>query len=107
MPRWNNLGDLVDRSLDLDRPAVIDLCDPGTPRISTHREVDELASGVARLLTDAGLARGASVAILATNRMEYIATYFGIMRAGFVAFPVNTKLPQDTINYIFEDANIA
>ncbi len=107
MPRWNNLGDLVDRSLDLDRTAVIDLREPGNPRISTHREVDELANGVARLLTDAGLPRRAGVAILATNRMEYIATYFGIMRAGFVAVPVNTKLAQDTIDYIFEDSKIA
>ncbi|WP_296576420.1 class I adenylate-forming enzyme family protein [Phreatobacter sp.] len=107
MSRWNNLGDLIDRSRDLDRTAVIDLRRPEAPLILAHAEVDAIANGVARLLTDAGLARGAAVAILSTNRAEYIATYFGIMRAGFVAVPVNTKLAQDTIDYIFDDSRIA
>lgn len=107
MPRWNNLGDLIDRSRNLDRTAVIDLRRPESPLVLTHRDVDGLANGVARLLTDAGLPRGAAVAILALNRAEYIATYFGIMRAGFVAVPVNTKVAQDTIDYVFEDSRIA
>jgi acyl-CoA synthetase (AMP-forming)/AMP-acid ligase II len=107
MPRWNNLGDLIDRSRNLDRTAVIDLRQPEKPLLLTHAEVDGLANGVARLLTDAGLPRGAAVAILALNRVEYIAAYFGIMRAGFVAVPVNTKVAQDTIDYVFADSRIA
>ena len=107
MPRWNNLGDLIDRSRNLDRTAVIDLRRPDKPLVLSHAEVDGLANGVARLLTDAGLPRGAAVAILALNRAEYIATYFGVMRAGFVAVPVNTKVAQDTIDYVFEDSRIA
>lgn len=107
MTRWNNLGDLIDRNRDLDRTAVIDLRRPQAPLHLTHAEVDGIANGVARLLTDAGLPRGAAVAILALNRAEYIAAYFGIMRAGFVAVPVNTKVAQDTIDYIFQDSNIA
>ncbi|MBL8571288.1 MAG: acyl--CoA ligase [Phreatobacter sp.] len=107
MPRWNNLGDLIDRSLDLDRTAVIDLHRPESPLVLTHAEVDGLANGVARLLTGAGLPRGAAVAILSLNRAEYIAAYFGIMRAGFVAVPVNTKVAQDTIDYVFQDSRIA
>jgi long-chain acyl-CoA synthetase len=107
MPRWNNLGDLIDRSRNLGRTAVIDLRRPEQPLVLTHAEVDGLANGVARLLTDSGLPRGAAVAILALNRAEYIATYFGIMRAGFVAVPVNTKVAQDTIDYVFQDARIA
>lgn len=107
MSRWTNLGDLVDRSRDLDRIAVIDLRDQAAPRQWTHAEIDAHANGVARLLTEAGLPRGAAIAILALNRAEYIISYFGIIRAGFVAVPVNTKLPRDTIDYIFEDSRIA
>jgi len=38
------------------------------------------------------------------DRTEVLAAYFGIMRAGLVAVPVSTKLPQETIDYIVDDA---
>ena len=37
---------------------------------------------------------------------EFIAAYFGIMRMGAVAVPVNHKLPRDTIAHIFRDSAI-
>lgn len=104
--RWKNLGDLVNRSLGLDRPAVIDMrADP--PLRWTHAEMDALAGGVAAYLTGMGLSKGTSVAILSLNRAEYLACYFGIMRAGFVAVPVNTKQPADTIRFVLEDSGAA
>lgn len=104
--RWINLGDLIDRTRDLGRPAIIDLVDPAYPRAYSHREVDDLANGVARLMRARGLPRGAHVAIVSLNRAEYLAAYFGIMRAGCVAVPVNIKLPRETVDYIMDDANI-
>ena len=106
MTRWINLGDLADHSLDQSRPAIIDLRLPEAPRIFSHGEIDGMARGVARRLTAMGLPPGANVAILSQNRAEYVAAYFGIMRAGFVAVPVNTKVAQDTLDYIMEDAGI-
>src|SRR5260221_3564229 len=105
--RWHNLGDLVDRERSLDKEAVIDLVDPARARVYTHREIDGLANGVAKYLADKGLARGTHVAIVSLNRAEYIIAYFGIMRAGCVAVPVNIKLPRDTIDYVMDDAAIA
>lgn len=104
--QWNNLGDLIDRNLDLDRLAVVDLVDPRQPRRYSHCEVDQLANGVARYLTERKLPRGAPVAIASLNRAEYVAAYFGIMRAGFVAVPINIKLPEETIDYVMADAGI-
>ena len=101
-----NLGDLIDHTADLDRPAIIDLRVPGSPRTWSHREIDLLAGGVARYLTGLGLARGAHVAIVSANRAEYVAAYFGIMRAGFVAVPVNVKLARETLAFIASDAGI-
>jgi long-chain acyl-CoA synthetase len=105
--RWHNLGDLIDRNRDLDREAIIDLVVAAQPKVYTHRQIDDLANGVARYLTDRGLARGTHVAIVSLNRAEYIITYFGIMRAGCIAVPVNIKLPRETIDYVMDDAAIA
>lgn len=105
--RWNNLGDLIDRSRDLDREAIIDLVASDHPRRYTHRQIDRLANGVAKYLVDHGYARGTHIAIVSLNRAEYVIAYFGIMRAGCVAVPVNIKLPRETIDYVMDDAVIA
>lgn len=105
--RWSNLGDLADIDAFGDRLAVIDLIDPAAPRRYTHREIDALADGVAAHLLARGLRRGERVAILSLNRAEYIAAYFGIMRAGLVAVPVNIKLPAETIAYVLQDAGVS
>jgi long-chain acyl-CoA synthetase len=105
--RWHNLGDLPNRNGNLDKEAIIDLALPAHVRIYTHRQIDRLANGVAKYLTDQGLARGTHIAIVSFNRAEYVIAYFGIMRAGCVAVPVNIKLARDTIDYVMDDAKIA
>ena len=107
MTDLKNLGDLVDRTLDPARLAVVDLYDPSAPREHSHGDMDLMAGGVAQFLTSRGIPRGARVAILALNRVEYIAAYFGIMRAGMVAVPVNTKLPAETIAHVLKDADVS
>lgn len=102
----HNLGDLIVRDADLERDALIDLRDPARPRRWSHRQIDELAGGVARYLADLGLPRGSAIAIASLNRAEFIAAYFGIMRAGLVAVPLNIKVPIDTLEYLLDDAKI-
>ncbi|HUJ98541.1 MAG TPA: class I adenylate-forming enzyme family protein [Stellaceae bacterium] len=101
-----NLGDLVDPAGDQSKIALIDLLRDESPREYSYAEIDAVARGVARLLTARGFAKGSRIAILSLNRAEYVATYFGIMRAGLVAVPVNAKLPAATVAYIIEDAEI-
>ena len=106
MHTLNNLGDLIDRALPQSRVAIIDLRDAAQPREYTHQQIDELAGGVAHFLLRQGFARGSAIAIASLNRAEYIAAYFGIMRAGMVAVPLNIKVPRDTLHYFVEDAAI-
>ncbi|WP_421446706.1 AMP-binding protein, partial [Agrobacterium tumefaciens] len=103
---WNNLGDVIDRSIDPARPAIVDLRRPDQPVTYSYAELDRASGGVAHYLSQAGLPAGAHIAIAALNRTEFIAAYFGIMRAGFVAVPLNIKAGADTLAYVIADANI-
>src|SRR5258705_3863745 len=104
MARFENLGDLIERASDPGKLAIIDLGGETPPREFPYGRLDELARGVARALLARGFVRGDRVAILSANRAEYIATLFGIMRAGLIAVPVNFKFPGKTINFIIADS---
>ena len=69
-------------------------------------EFHAAADAVARGLAARGLVRGQAVGILAGNSAEYLLAYFGIMRAGLVAVPINYKLPKATVDHIIKDANV-
>ncbi len=99
-----NLGDLIVRDRDPAKVAIVDLGGDGGPREFSFAALDAMANGVARGLARRGLQRGDRVAILSLNRAEYLAAYYGIMRAGLVAVPVNFKFPRETIHFILRDA---
>jgi long-chain acyl-CoA synthetase len=102
---FSNLGDLIPRERDLSKVALIDLGGEQSPREFTFAAIDAMANGVARALSKRGLGRGDRVALLSANRAEYLAAYYGVMRAGLVAVPVNFKFPRETIHFIIRDAD--
>ena len=101
-----NLGDILPRETP-DHPLFIDLRAPDQPKTWRTDEFDRATDAVAEGLHHRGFAPGARIAILAANRAEYLIAYFGTMRAGMVTVPINFKLPKETIDYIFHDADIA
>jgi acyl-CoA synthetase (AMP-forming)/AMP-acid ligase II len=101
-----NLGDLVPAATLADKIALIDLLDAERPCEYRYRDMERMIRGVARFVAAQGFSRGSRIGILALNRAEYVAAYFGIMRAGLVAVPVNTKLPEAMIDYILGDAEV-
>jgi long-chain acyl-CoA synthetase len=102
-PSFSNLGALTSTDHDLNKAAIIDLA-AGKERRFSYRDFEGQANAVARSLTARGLMRGERVAILSANRFEYLTSVHGIMRAGFVAVPVNFKFPAATIDYIVRDS---
>jgi long-chain acyl-CoA synthetase len=103
VPAFFNLGDYHDAA-HAERVALIDCLDWEHPREVSHGEMDRLARAVARGLVRHGLKRGDAVAILSANRTEFLAAYFGIMRAAMVAVPVNYKFPRETIEFVLADS---
>jgi len=109
LPNFTNLGDLIRRDQDLNKLALIDLGgEPtvnGAPREYTYAQLDAMAGAVARGLIKRGYKRGERIAILSANRVENLAAYYGIMRAGMIAVPVNFKFPRAMIAFVLEDAD--
>src|SRR5262249_44553686 len=81
MAHFTNLGSLIVLDRDPAKVAGLDLGGEEGPREFTYLELDGTANGVARSLVERGLVRGDRIAILSANRAEYLAAYFGIMRA--------------------------
>ena len=68
-----------------DRLAVVEAGGRGMTWAELDDEVDRVASG----LSDAGIVAGYRVLIAVGNRLEFVTTYLGTLRAQAVAVPVN------------------
>ena len=103
--KYDNQGDAISRDVPRDALALIDAGGNGSERHYTYGDILRLSGAVARGLQKRGLRRGDRVAILSANRAELLLTFLGIMQAGFVAVPVNYKLPAETVAYIVGDCD--
>jgi fatty-acyl-CoA synthase len=63
--------------------------------------------GAAAVLTEHGVGRGDRVAILMTNRPEFVDTVLGANAIGAIAVPVNFRLAASEVSYILSDCGAA
>ena len=68
----------------------------------TWREFDKRANRFANLLLSRGIKKGDKVSILLMNCLEWLPIYFGILKAGAVAVPLNYRYTADEIKYCVE-----
>ena len=66
---------------------------------------DEKANRVANLLLSRGIQRGQKVAVLMMNCLEWLPIYFGALKAGAVAVPLNFRYTSDEIDYCLKLAD--
>ncbi len=72
-------------------------------RSLTWAELDEEVSRVATGLGDAGIVAGYRVVIAQANRLEFVTTYLGVLRAQAVAVPLNPASPVEELARVLGD----
>lgn len=76
-------------------------------RSMTWREFDAQANRAANLLITRGVRRGDKVAILLMNCLEWLPIYFGILKCGALAVPMNYRYTAEEIRYCAELADVS
>jgi long-chain acyl-CoA synthetase len=57
----------------------------------SYGDIEQAANRIARVILDQGVARGDSLALLSVNSPAYIEAYYGILKAGAIAVPLNAQ----------------
>ncbi len=77
------------------------------PHVGYRREITWLdfeyqSNRFANLLTVKGIKKGDKVAILMMNCLEWLPIYFGVLKSGAIAVPLNYRYTADEIKYCLE-----
>jgi benzoate-CoA ligase family protein len=103
--RYNAAADLLDRHLTTDRadhPAVID-----PTRQLTYRQLVAQTHRWARALEAIGVRSEERVVLIMTDTVDFPVAFWGTIRAGAVAVPLNTLLTNDQWRHMIEDSRAA
>jgi len=73
----------------------------------TWKEFDIEANRFANLLLTRGVKRGDKVAILMMNCIDWLPIYFGILKSGAVAVPMNFRFSAEEIEYCSDLADVS
>ena len=88
---------------------LIESANPNAPyrREISWQDFDRRANRFANLLLSRGVKRGTKVAILLMNCLEWLPVYFGILKAGCIAVPMNFRYSSDEIQYCLDLADVS
>ena len=75
----------------------------GERRLS-YAELDEASNKIANALIKMGVSKGDRVAILLSNSPEFAVIYFGIIKIGAIAVPLDTKYKVGELASLFDDS---
>jgi len=73
----------------------------------TWKEFDTSANRFANLLLTRGVKKGDKVAILMMNCIDWLPIYFGILKSGAIAVPMNFRFSADEIEYCSDLADVS
>src|SRR4030042_1424375 len=82
-----------------DRPAIIE-----ADREVSYLELDQESNCLATALMKLGVQRGDPVALCAPSSYQWLACYFGILKAGAVAVTLPSTLTKSELSQLLDDA---
>ena len=85
-----------------ERVAIVDLWGDRR-RVFSYAELDRRTEALGALIQSLGARPGERIAILVGNRCEYIESFFGVMRAGLIAVPLNVRQTEANLEYMLRD----
>ena len=74
----------------------------GDSRLS-YAQLDEASNKVANALMGMGVKKGDRVAVLLPNSPEFAAIYFGVVKIGAIAVPLDIRYRMDELTSLFDD----
>ena len=97
-----------DRAVTWREFSLIERSRPDEPyrREMSWGQFDKKANRFANLLLSRGVKRGTKVGILLMNCLEWLPIYFGILKAGCLAVPLNFRYSSDEIAYCLDLADV-
>ena len=75
----------------------------GDHRLS-YAELDEASNKVANALLKFGVSKGNRVTMLLPNSLEFVTTYFGIVKIGAVAVPLDVRFKMAELTSLFDNS---
>lgn len=72
--------------------------------VLTYRELNELSNKGARILKNQGVKRGDTVAIIMERSMFLLVGILSVLKAGATYLPIDSKLPENRINFMLRDS---
>ncbi len=79
---------------------------PSFRREITWKVFDEKANRFANFLLSRGISKGEKVGVLLMNCLEWLPIYFGILKTGAIAVPLNFRYTADEIKYCVDLAEV-
>ena len=97
-----------DRAVTWRDFSLIENTRPDLPyrRDMTWGQFDKKANRFANLLMSRGIRRGTKVGILLMNCLEWLPIYFGVLKAGAIAVPMNFRYSGEEIEYCVDLADV-
>ncbi len=103
-----NPSDERDKATTWREASLIGITNPDAPyrRDLSWSSFDRKANRFANLLLSRGVKKGTKVGILLMNCIEWLPLYFGILKSGCIAVPLNFRYSADEIQYCVDLADI-